>query len=111
LAGTQQPTKINRLNAESHQTTPLRKRYSKNLTSAFHYTWGKNLSRASGDIGGYYQGDARFRAAALGRPYRAGGVSDLLLDSDAKEAAVLPESGSSFSRHSAHSAMIASTCS
>src|SRR5262249_7312592 len=38
--------------------TSLRKRFSAGLTGSVHYTWGKSLSTAGGDIGAYYQGDA-----------------------------------------------------
>jgi hypothetical protein len=48
--------------------TSLRKRYSKNLTGSFHYTWGKNLSTAGGDIGGYYQGDTDLRTQDFFNP-------------------------------------------
>jgi outer membrane receptor protein involved in Fe transport len=48
--------------------TSLRKRYSSNLTGAFHYTWGKNLSTAGGDIGGYYQGDTDLRTQDFFNP-------------------------------------------
>lgn len=37
--------------------TSIRKRYSRSLSGAAHYTWGKGLSTAGGDIGAYYQGD------------------------------------------------------
>ena len=42
--------------------TSLRKRFSHNLTFATRYTWGKQLSLDSGDIGAYYQNDANVRA-------------------------------------------------
>lgn len=42
--------------------TSLRKRFSKNLNFAVRYTWGKQLSNDSGDIGAYYQNDANVRA-------------------------------------------------
>ena len=41
--------------------TSLRKRYSRNLLGSVHYTWGKALATESGDIGGYYQGNADVR--------------------------------------------------
>ena len=41
----------------SWQTT-LTKRYSRNLSGAVHYTWGKSLAPQGGDNGAYYQGDA-----------------------------------------------------
>jgi len=41
--------------------TSLRKRYSRNVSAAIHYTWGKGLSTAGGDIGAYYQGDQGVR--------------------------------------------------
>ncbi len=41
--------------------TSLRKRYARHLSGAFHYTWGKALSTAGGDIGAYYQGDQGVR--------------------------------------------------
>ena len=37
--------------------TSLRKRYSKNFTASFHYTYSKALSNNGGDVGAYYQGD------------------------------------------------------
>ncbi|MBI3208108.1 MAG: TonB-dependent receptor [Candidatus Solibacter usitatus] len=52
---------------ESQQTaylswqTSLRKRFSHGLSGSAHYTWGKGLSTAGGDIGAYYQGDADAR--------------------------------------------------
>src|SRR5262249_35215312 len=48
--------------------TSLRKRYSKNLTGSFHYTWGKGLSTGGGDIGGYYQGDTDLRTQDFFNP-------------------------------------------
>ena len=48
--------------------TSLRKRYSKSLTGAFHYTWGKGLSTGGGDIGGYYQGDTDLRTQDFFNP-------------------------------------------
>jgi outer membrane receptor protein involved in Fe transport len=45
----------------SWQTT-LRKRFSRNVTFAVRYTWGKQLALDSGDIGAYYQNDANVRA-------------------------------------------------
>lgn len=45
----------------SWQTT-LRRRFSKGLTLAVRYTWGKQLSTDSGDIGAYYQNNANVRA-------------------------------------------------
>src|SRR5262249_44733163 len=44
------------------------KRYSKNLTGSFHYTWGKNLSTGGGDIGAYYQGDTDLRTQNFFNP-------------------------------------------
>jgi hypothetical protein len=37
--------------------TSIRKRYSKNLTAAVHYTWGKSLSYTGGDGGADFSGD------------------------------------------------------
>ncbi len=37
--------------------TSLRKRYSRNLSTSAHYTWGKTLAYNGGDIGTWYQGD------------------------------------------------------
>ena len=51
-----------------HWQTSLRKRYSRNLTGGFHYTWGKNLSTAGGDIAGYYQGDTDLRTQDFFNP-------------------------------------------
>jgi Carboxypeptidase regulatory-like domain len=42
--------------------TSLRKRYSRNLSSSVHYTWGKALAYGGGgDIGAAYQGDNNTR--------------------------------------------------
>ena len=41
--------------------TSLRKRFSHGLSGSAHYTWGKGLSTAGGDIGAYYQGEADAR--------------------------------------------------
>jgi hypothetical protein len=38
--------------------TSLNKRYSKNFSGAFHYTWSRLLAPQGGDNGTYYQGDA-----------------------------------------------------
>ena len=38
--------------------TSLSKRYSKNFSGGFHYTWSKTLAPQGGDNGTYYQGDA-----------------------------------------------------
>src|SRR5262249_17978348 len=46
----------------------LRKRYSRNLTGAVHYTWGKVPSTAGGDIGAYYQGDQDVRTQDFFNP-------------------------------------------
>ena len=46
----------------------IRKRYSHNLTGAFHYTWGKALSTAGGDIGAVYQGDQNERTQDFFNP-------------------------------------------
>src|SRR5450759_4932114 len=46
----------------------VRKRYSKNLTGGFHYTWGKALATAGGDIGGYYQGDTDLQNQSFWAP-------------------------------------------
>jgi hypothetical protein len=48
--------------------TSIRKRYSRNLTGAFHYTWGKSLSTAGGDIGAAYQGDQAERTQDFFNP-------------------------------------------
>ncbi len=37
--------------------TSIRKRYSKNVTAAVHYTWGKSLSYTGGDGGADFSGD------------------------------------------------------
>ena len=37
--------------------TSVRKRYSKNLSGAVHYTWGKALAYAGGDTGADFSGD------------------------------------------------------
>ena len=42
--------------------TSLRKRYSHNLSTSLHYTWGKALAYGGGgDIGAWYQGDNNSR--------------------------------------------------
>ncbi len=38
--------------------TSLRKRFSRNLSFDFHYTWGKTLAFTGGDVGVYYGTDA-----------------------------------------------------
>ena len=48
--------------------TSIRKRYSHNLTGSFHYTWGKALSTAGGDIGAVYQGDQNERTQDFFNP-------------------------------------------
>ncbi len=59
---------------ESQQTlysswqTSLRKRFSRGLSGSIHYTWGKSLSTAGGDIGAYYQGDADARTQDFFNP-------------------------------------------
>jgi hypothetical protein len=46
----------------------LRKRYSRRLVGAAHYTWGKALSTGGGDIGAYYQGDQDVRTQDFFNP-------------------------------------------
>jgi len=41
--------------------TSLRKRFSHGLSASGHYTWGRSLSTAGGDIGSYSQGDGDAR--------------------------------------------------
>jgi hypothetical protein len=41
--------------------TSLRKRFSRSFSATAHYTWGRALSTAGGDIGAYYQGDGDAR--------------------------------------------------
>jgi len=59
---------------ESQQTsytswqTSLRKRFSHGLSGSLHYTWGKSLSTAGGDIGAYYQGDGDARTQDFFNP-------------------------------------------
>ena len=48
--------------------TSIRKRYARGLTGAFHYTWGKALSTAGGDIGAVYQGDQNERTQDFFNP-------------------------------------------
>lgn len=48
--------------------TSLRKRFSRGLTGSIHYTWGKGLSTAGGDIGAYYQGDGDARTQDFFNP-------------------------------------------
>ncbi|MBO0799218.1 MAG: TonB-dependent receptor, partial [Blastocatellia bacterium] len=59
----------------SWQTT-LSKRFSKNITFAFRYTWGKQLATDSGDIGAYYQNDANVRAQDFFNLRREWGPAD-----------------------------------
>jgi outer membrane receptor protein involved in Fe transport len=56
--------------------TSLRKRFSKNLTFAIRYTWGKELATDSGDIGAYYQNDANVRAQDFFNLRREWGPAD-----------------------------------
>ena len=56
--------------------TSLRKRFSKNLTFAARYTWGKQLATDSGDIGAYYQNDANVRAQDFFNLRREWGPAD-----------------------------------
>jgi len=59
---------------ESQQTfysswqTSLRKRFSRGLSASAHYTWGRSLSTAGGDIGAYYQGDGDARTQDFFNP-------------------------------------------
>ncbi len=46
----------------------LRKRYSRNLSGSLHYTWGKSLSTAGGDISAYYQGENTARTQSFFDP-------------------------------------------
>ena len=48
--------------------TSLRKRFSHGLSGSLHYTWGKGLSTAGGDIGAYYQGDGDARTQDFFNP-------------------------------------------
>ncbi len=48
--------------------TSLRKRFSRGLSGSVHYTWGKSLSTAGGDIGAYYQGDGDARTQEFFNP-------------------------------------------
>jgi hypothetical protein len=41
--------------------TSLRKRFGQGFSTSFHYTWGRALSTAGGDIGAYFQGEAEAR--------------------------------------------------
>jgi len=56
--------------------TSLRKRFSHNLTFAVRYTWSKQLSTDSGDIGAYYQNDANVRAQDFFNLRREWGPAD-----------------------------------
>jgi len=56
--------------------TSLRKRFSKNLSFAVRYTWGKQLATDSGDIGAYYQNDANVRAQDFFNLRREWGPAD-----------------------------------
>ncbi len=46
----------------------LRKRFAHGLSGSLHYTWGKGLSTAGGDIGAYYQGEADARTQDFFNP-------------------------------------------
>jgi hypothetical protein len=48
--------------------TSLRKRFSRGLSGSIHYTWGKSLSTAGGDVGAYYQGDGDARTQDFFNP-------------------------------------------
>jgi hypothetical protein len=48
--------------------TSLRKRFSSGLSGSVHYTWGKGLSTAGGDVGAYYQGDGDARTQEFFNP-------------------------------------------
>jgi len=48
--------------------TSLRKRFSQSFSTSLHYTWGRALSTAGGDIGAYYQGDADARTQEFFNP-------------------------------------------
>jgi outer membrane receptor protein involved in Fe transport len=56
--------------------TSLRKRFSKDLSFAVRYTWGKQLATDSGDIGAYYQNDANVRAQDFFNLRREWGPAD-----------------------------------
>jgi hypothetical protein len=56
--------------------TSLRQRFAHNLTFAVHYTWGKQLSNDSGDIGAYYQNDGNVRAQSFFDLRREWGPAD-----------------------------------
>jgi hypothetical protein len=46
----------------------IRKRFTKGFSATGHYTWGKALSTAGGDIGAYYQGEADARTQEFFNP-------------------------------------------
>lgn len=48
--------------------TSLRKRFGRGLSGSAHYTWGKGLSTAGGDIGAYYQGEGDARTQDFFNP-------------------------------------------
>lgn len=48
--------------------TSLRKRFSQSFSVTGHYTWGRALSTAGGDIGAYYQGEGDARTQEFFSP-------------------------------------------
>jgi hypothetical protein len=48
--------------------TSVRKRFSHGFSGSAHYTWGRGLSTAGGDIGAYYQGDGDARTQDFFNP-------------------------------------------
>lgn len=46
----------------------VRKRFSHGFSTSFHYTWGRALSTAGGDIGAYFQGEADARTQEFFNP-------------------------------------------
>ncbi|MBS1829375.1 MAG: TonB-dependent receptor [Acidobacteria bacterium] len=46
----------------------VRKRFTHGFSTSFHYTWGRALSTAGGDIGAYFQGEADARTQEFFNP-------------------------------------------
>jgi hypothetical protein len=95
---------------ESQQTfysswqTSLRKRFSRGLSASAHYTWGKSLSTAGGDIGAYYQGDADARTQDFFNPRAdrgpsTGDITHYFTGEWVYEAPQFRSVGSAFVRH------------
>ncbi len=84
--------------------TSLRKRFSRGLSGSVHYTWGKSLSTAGGDIGAYYQGDADARTQDFFNPKAdrgpsTGDITHYFVSEWVYELRVLPNLSNPVARH------------